>query len=62
MSALIESYFQVRFVLVGQGAINVDADTGGYNLQAAFSIGWLARRSAGEDGCAKIFESGELEE
>jgi predicted Rossmann fold flavoprotein len=28
--------------------INVDADTGGYNLQAAFSTGWLAGRSAAE--------------
>ncbi len=26
--------------------IDVDADTGGYNLQAAFSTGWLAGRSA----------------
>jgi predicted flavoprotein YhiN len=25
--------------------IDVDADTGGYNLQAAFSTGWLAGRS-----------------
>jgi len=27
--------------------LDVDADTGGYNLQAAFSTGWLAGRSAG---------------
>ena len=26
--------------------IDLDADTGGYNLQAAFSTGWLAGRSA----------------
>ncbi|MBW2630315.1 MAG: NAD(P)/FAD-dependent oxidoreductase [Deltaproteobacteria bacterium] len=26
--------------------MNIDADTGGYNLQAAFSTGWLAGRSA----------------
>jgi len=26
--------------------LDVDADTGGYNLQAAFSTGWLAGRSA----------------
>ncbi|MBN1122970.1 MAG: NAD(P)/FAD-dependent oxidoreductase [Anaerolineae bacterium] len=26
--------------------IDIDADTGGYNLQAAFSTGWLAGRSA----------------
>ena len=25
--------------------LDVDADTGGYNLQAAFSTGWLAGRS-----------------
>jgi len=28
--------------------IDLDADTGGYNLQAAFSTGWLAGRSAGK--------------
>lgn len=28
--------------------LDVDADTGGYNLQAAFSTGWLAGRSAAE--------------
>jgi predicted Rossmann fold flavoprotein len=27
--------------------LDVDADTGGYNLQAAFSTGWVAGRSAG---------------
>jgi predicted Rossmann fold flavoprotein len=27
-------------------ALDVDADTGGYNLQAAFSTGWVAGRSA----------------
>ena len=26
--------------------LDVDADTGGYNLQCAFSTGWLAGRSA----------------
>ena len=30
--------------------LDVDGDTGGYNLQAAFSTGWLAGRSAA--GCA----------
>jgi predicted flavoprotein YhiN len=25
--------------------IDIDADTGGYNLQAAFSTGWLAGRA-----------------
>jgi predicted Rossmann fold flavoprotein len=28
--------------------LDIDADTGGYNLQAAFSSGWLAGRSAAE--------------
>jgi predicted Rossmann fold flavoprotein len=28
--------------------VDVDADTGGYNLQAAFSTGWLAGQSAAE--------------
>ena len=30
--------------------IDVDADTGGYNLQAAFSTGWLAGQSAAKAG------------
>jgi predicted Rossmann fold flavoprotein len=30
--------------------LDVDADTGGYNLQAAFSTGWLAGRSAAGAG------------
>jgi predicted flavoprotein YhiN len=30
--------------------LDVDADTGGYNLQAAFSTGWLAGRSAAQSG------------
>jgi len=30
--------------------LDVDADTGGYNLQAAFSTGWVAGRSAGGGG------------
>jgi predicted Rossmann fold flavoprotein len=28
--------------------LDVDADTGGYNLQAAFSTGWMAGRAAAE--------------
>ncbi len=27
--------------------LDIQADTGGYNLQAAFSTGWVAGRSAG---------------
>jgi predicted Rossmann fold flavoprotein len=30
--------------------LDLDADTGGYNLQAAFSTGWLAGKSAAEQG------------
>ena len=30
--------------------LDVDADTGGYNLQAAFSTGWVAGRSAARTG------------
>jgi len=30
--------------------LDLDADTGGYNLQAAFSTGWLAGRSAAQVG------------
>ncbi len=30
--------------------LDVDADTGGYNLQAAFSTGWVAGRSAAQAG------------
>lgn len=32
--------------------LDVQADTGGYNLQAAFSTGWLAGRSAAEQSLA----------
>jgi predicted Rossmann fold flavoprotein len=32
--------------------IDVDADTGGFNLQAAFSTGWLAGRSAAQSGAS----------
>jgi len=30
--------------------LDIQADTGGYNLQAAFSTGWIAGRSAGQGG------------
>jgi hypothetical protein len=33
--------------------IDIDADTGGYNLQAAFSTGWLAGQSASEQILSK---------
>ncbi|HYA02552.1 MAG TPA: aminoacetone oxidase family FAD-binding enzyme, partial [Syntrophobacteria bacterium] len=37
--------------------LDVDGDTGGYNLQAAFSTGWVAGRAAAEQtGCRKEWE------
>jgi predicted Rossmann fold flavoprotein len=36
----------VRGLYFAGEVLDVDADTGGYNLQAAFSTGWLAGRSA----------------
>ena len=35
----------VRGLYFAGEVIDIDADTGGYNLQAAFSTGWLAGRS-----------------
>ena len=35
---------------------DLDADTGGYNLQAAFSTGWLAGRSAAQSLVASQFQ------
>jgi predicted Rossmann fold flavoprotein len=35
-----------RGIFFAGEVIDIDADTGGYNLQAAFSTGWLAGRSA----------------
>ena len=32
--------------------LDVDADTGGFNLQAAFSTGWLAGESAARALCS----------
>jgi predicted Rossmann fold flavoprotein len=34
--------------------LDLQADTGGYNLQAAFSTGWLAGRSAAAGHCTSI--------
>jgi len=42
-----------RLYLAGE-LLDLQADTGGYNLQAAFSTGWLAGRSAAE----RLVESG----
>ncbi len=33
--------------------LDIDADTGGYNLQAAFSTGWLAGHAAARQGGAR---------
>ena len=41
----MESRLVEGLYLAGE-VLDVDADTGGYNLQAAFSTGWLAGRSA----------------
>jgi predicted Rossmann fold flavoprotein len=38
----------VKGLYFGGEVLDVDADTGGYNLQAAFSTGWLAGRSAAQ--------------
>ncbi len=41
----MESRLVERLYFAGE-VLDVDADTGGYNLQAAFSTGWLAGRAA----------------
>ncbi len=41
----MESYIVKGLYFAGE-VIDIDADTGGYNLQAAFSTGWLAGHSA----------------
>lgn len=38
---------QVEGLYFAGEVLDLDADTGGYNLQAAFSTGWLAGRNAG---------------
>lgn len=44
-SRTMESKRVKRLYVAGE-VLNLDADTGGYNLQEAFSTGWLAGRSA----------------
>ncbi|MBD3233433.1 MAG: aminoacetone oxidase family FAD-binding enzyme [candidate division Zixibacteria bacterium] len=44
----MESRLIERLYFCGE-VIDIDADTGGYNLQAAFSTGWLAGKSAAEN-------------
>ncbi|MDI6808725.1 MAG: NAD(P)/FAD-dependent oxidoreductase [Candidatus Eisenbacteria bacterium] len=39
----------VRGLYFAGEVIDIDADTGGYNLQAAFSTGWVAGKSAGQE-------------
>ena len=41
----MESHLVKGLYIAGE-LLDVDADTGGFNLQAAFSTGWLAGRSA----------------
>ena len=36
----------ITFTFKGGPSIDIDADTGGYNLQAAFSTGWVAGSAA----------------
>jgi predicted Rossmann fold flavoprotein len=45
-SRTMESKLVKGLYLAGE-IIDIDADTGGFNLQAAFSTGWLAGRSMG---------------
>ncbi len=49
----MESKFVSGLYLAGE-VLDLDGDTGGYNLQAAFSTGWLAGRNA---ACRKIAQS-----
>jgi len=44
-SKTMESKLVKNLYFAGE-LINLDADTGGYNLQIAFSTGWLAAESA----------------
>ncbi len=46
----MESKLVSGLYLCGE-VLNLDADTGGYNLQIAFSTGYIAGRSAGESAC-----------
>ena len=41
----LESRLVKRLYFAGE-VLDLDGDTGGYNLQAAFSTGWIAGRSA----------------
>ena len=43
----MESKLVGKLFIAGE-ALDIDGDTGGYNLQAAFSTGWLAGRSAAQ--------------
>ena len=44
----MESLLVKRLYFAGE-VLDIDADTGGYNLQAAFSTGWLAGITAAQD-------------
>jgi hypothetical protein len=41
---------KIKGLFVAGELLDIQADTGGYNLQAAFSTGWLAGRSAAQPG------------
>ena len=39
----------IKGLYIAGEVLDIHADTGGYNLQAAFSTGWLAGRNAGKN-------------
>ena len=39
---------KIKGLFIAGELLDIQADTGGYNLQAAFSTGWLAGRSAAQ--------------
>jgi predicted Rossmann fold flavoprotein len=49
---------RVRGLYLAGEVLDLDAGTGGYNLQAAFSTGWLAGRSAARAASALVLSPG----
>jgi hypothetical protein len=39
---------KIKGLFIAGELLDIQADTGGYNLQAAFSTGWLAGRSGAQ--------------
>jgi predicted flavoprotein YhiN len=39
---------KIKGLFIAGELLDIQADTGGYNLQAAFSTGWLAGQSAAQ--------------